>query len=489
MPIAKPGFVLTYFEKIICAVVALGVLAAAVNAVRRAGVVSRVASPESVAADIRAIERKIREPVGTGPPVEPLPDYVEMIRRCMEDCAPPRTMPLHIVQPPRPRTYDPIRVGLYKEFVLEFKVPLDMGSVKVEGPEGILEVVAHPDGEDYKCARVRSSDKEGQGRVVAVSEGLRLEYPVIVDEKVGKTAYPPSKVVADAQQGVVVVRITPNPKNKDEEVEVLRYEVWRRDWADSLGDYRKAGDVAVAAAAGLTGVPGAMYAPTAAPPWATGRATGGAGMGRGIPTGLPTRTRGVTAGDDLPWQDRGVSAGEKYSYKVRTVGSNTYPAAGEFSEAAFVEASSDTDFRFKSSTRERIGFDVAQLSVGGRVITGTFWASPGEEIGGIRQDDVTGQVDNLLTGDVLVAFHRGVIQPARGLISDRVIYADDEGNLLVRWRKETKSDIWDIVDQVGRVPVMGPAGPPTGIPVGRPTGGPPAGRGYARPTGGPRSRR
>ncbi|MHC4788776.1 MAG: hypothetical protein ACYS8K_06160, partial [Planctomycetota bacterium] len=158
------------------------------------------------------------------------------------------------------------------------------------------------------------------------------------------------------------------------------------------------------------------------------------------------------------FRDPQVVAGEAYSYKVRTVAANTYPQAGGFTEPLLVKVDPRVDFRFARSLSDKVGFDVAKMFPGG-VRTETFWVSVGQEIGGIVQDPMTGEVLNFSTGHVMVDFHKSVVLAGVG-VTDRVVYADPEGSLHVRLRGETGSGIWEqkAAAAPGRRP-RAPAGP------------------------------
>ncbi|MCK4282789.1 MAG: hypothetical protein KAX44_00625 [Candidatus Brocadiae bacterium] len=453
MPVARQSFLFQYFDKMICGVVALAILAAVVYAYGRAGRVARVAPPARVREDIRLIEDRMEEP---GPPETfRKKDYVTAILKRLEQRAVPRTMPADgVIYPEPPESYEPAYVGIDGEFVLEFDAPLDKGSVKVEGEEGLVELMAHPDGDDYKKVRLKSGAGEGEVTVAGMAGGLRHQYPVTIDSKVGKSAHPPVEIEVTAAQRQVTVTITPDPRNEEDDVEVVGYEVWRRDWVDPLGDYRKVGDVG-----GAAGGVGLM----ARTPMAFG--PGGPFMGaRMTAAGAGAQ---VAAGT-VAWPDADVTPGEKYSYKVRTVGANTYPEAGEFTEPYLVEVAPELDFRFSSSRPGETRFEVARLSSVGISERGTFWVSVGDDIGGVLTS-MRGGVNNLLTGAVLVDFHRNVMLPERRLISDRAIYADSEGNLFeqFRWRRGTESQFWDAVEGVRQIGRMGmPGGPGAAVPPG-----------------------
>ncbi len=476
MPVQKKGFLFTYFEKAVCAVVALGLLLAVVYAVRRAGVMGRVAPVEPVLVNIESIEQGGKRP----PAPIPKKDLLEEIIGHLEAVTAAGTLPPLVFYPLRSQVYTLARVGTEKEFTLTFGAPLKEGSVTVEGEEPIVTLLEHPVDENYRRVRLVSGSEEGLAMVVGKSGNQRHAYPVEVDVNADKTALPPARIAVVSTQRPVVLRIEHNPQNEDQEVEVLHYEIWRRDWVDPLGDYHKVGNAAVTAAARAgAAIRGPRFGGTIGP--------GGRAM-------APVLGRAGTTAEAaaVRWQDNDVLGGRTYSYKARTVGSNTYPAASEkFTEAVLVEVSPDVDFRFARFMGEKVGCDVVKLFPDG-IRQHTFWVSVGQEIGGIIKDPDTGQARNYLTGAVLVDFHRAVILPGVG-VTDRMVFADAEGNLRIRLRKDEKSELWQLEEASRRVgPGLraGPIGVPAGIP-GVPTGarGPTGGARRGLPRSGGQRRR
>ncbi|MCK4375838.1 MAG: hypothetical protein KAX19_10930, partial [Candidatus Brocadiae bacterium] len=245
MPVQKKGFLFTYFEKAVCAVVALGLLLAVVYAVRRTGVMGREAPVGPVLEDMRLIEQGGRRPP------EPIPktDLLAEIMGHLEAVTAAGALPPLVFYPLRSQVYTLARVGTEKEFTLTFQAPIKEGSVTVEGEEPIITLLEHPVDENYKRVRLISGSEEGLAMVVGKSGNQRHAYPVEVDVNADKTALPPAKIAVVSTQRPLVLRIEHNPQNEDQEVEVLHYEIWRRDWVDPLGDYHKVGDAAVTATA------------------------------------------------------------------------------------------------------------------------------------------------------------------------------------------------------------------------------------------------
>ncbi|MHC5034933.1 MAG: hypothetical protein ACYTFZ_07840, partial [Planctomycetota bacterium] len=334
-------------------------------------------------------------------------------------------------RPPLPERHATVRIGLNRTFILEVESPFKPDSVHVVGSADILELSEYPADGDYRQIRLRSGNREGKAVVEGESDSVKHEYPIVVNAQVGKIAHPPSKLTASGRRGAVTLRIEPNRDNDDEGVKVVKYEVWRRDWVDPLGDYNKVGE-AVAGAVAESSDERTAPAGGFRPPLGGGLMAGPAARRAQEPQPAKKAAR-------AEWRDQKVKPGQVYSYKARTVGSNTYPAAGEFTRPVMVKVEPNVDFAFQRSTGDTVGFDVAkQFSAG--VLKETFWITVGQEIGGISKSG--SEVRSFLTGFVMVDFHRGVLLPSVG-VTDRVIYADPEGNLHMRLRKERGSSIWD----------------------------------------------
>lgn len=421
MPVVKHGLAFKYFDKAICGVVALGLLAALFFALSRAGSASRDAPSGPVETELKRVEADLR--------VQHVDlqrkDFVELIRRRFTDVPVPQTVE-DFFYPPLPVTYSGLAISTNREFILQFSEPLEKGSVTVSGEAPLLvSVVEHPVDGDYKRVRLSSGSQEGKTAVEgATGEGVQHSYPVTVDAEAGKTAYPPDKLaVVSTRNSAVVLQVQPSARNAGEGVEVVEYEVWRRDWEDALGEYRKVAAVAEADFSATSSGLGA-YAASAAYPGAAQPA---------VPQGAY-------------WEDSGVIPGERYGYKVRTVGANTYPTASGFTESAMAEVDAQVDFRFARSTADTVGCEVLQ-AFGAMPTTETFWVGVGGEIGGVVKDPMTDEDISYLTGNVLLDFHRSIF--LAGSVTDRMIYVDPEGFLRQRLRKETKTGLWENASAAG----------------------------------------
>ncbi len=233
MPSLKRGFLFKYFDKFICGLVALGLLVGVVYALGRASALPEKIQPQNVNPFVDTIKDKLNGPAHAL--TASVPKALNVLAKA------PAVRP-NIFIWPLPVEYPPIKVGLNKEFVLQFKAPLGEGSVTVQAREPIIDIVEHPVDGDYSKVKVRSRGFEGQAAVVGYEGLIAHIYPVIVDSSVNKTAYAPTLKVA-GQQGAVTLNIVEDPKIADEGVVVTYYEIWRRDWSDPLGKYELVDEV------------------------------------------------------------------------------------------------------------------------------------------------------------------------------------------------------------------------------------------------------
>jgi hypothetical protein len=439
MPVQKKGFLFEHFEKIICGVVALCVLVSAVLALRRANALQR----QAPSGPLKEMETRVTQAWNHPARPLPVPSYLAGILK-QETVPPPLTMSRDVTQPLLPVRLPLVRVAPGKEIILRFPRPLDRDSVPEKDAAGLLVRRVHPVGDDFSAVLVETGTTDGQTTIVGTVGQDTYEYPIVIDKQVGKVAHPPTAINVVSGGRQVVLRLMPNPLNDQESVLVVVYEIWRRDWNDPLGEYHKVGEVE----------PGQTVTPTASPAGA-GRGYGEYGaevMEPGGPYGPAVAPGGLPRAPAKPnyteWVDYGVAAGQPYSFKARSVGENTYPAAGEYTEPIMVRADPDVDFMFSRSGLDKVGFDVISLIPGGYVARGSFWVGVGQEIGGVVADSATGRVVSLQTQATLVDFHRAVLLPGVG-VTDRVIYADKDGSLKTRLRSQQVSGLWKAAARTG----------------------------------------
>ncbi len=476
MPSLKRGVVFKYFDKFICGLVALGLLVGVVYALSRASALPEKIQPQNVNSLVQTIKGKLS---GAAHPLTADVPNVNAVNVLAKAPAVRDNMFIW----PLPVEYPPIKVGLDKEFVLQFKAPLGEGTVTVQAKEPIIEIVEHPVDGDYSKVKVRTKSFEGQAAVVGYEGRIAHIYPVIVDSSVNKTAYAPTLKVT-SRQGSVTLKIVEDPKIESDGVDIAYYEIWRRDWSDPLGEYTLVDEVDQAgnslsgsantgpgarrmtarASSAARPAPAAARAPAYAGPAALARGRrpaarpGVGGMGTGATATAEPEVPGIA------WTDQNVTPGDQYSYKARGIGRNTFPTDGDYCAPVKVEVMPDIDFRFRLTTADSVQFDVVK-AVGESAKKISFWRGVGDEIGNIVDNN-----QNYLTGYVLVDIQPTATQSNRPGPVGRVVYADDEGNLRVLWSGETKADtLWERLKAAAITPAVGGRMfvPPYG-PVGRP---------------------
>lgn len=457
MPYAKRGFLFKYFDKIVCGVVAALLLAGIAYTLLRAGGLPQEIRPERISAQLDRIRSRLQEP-----PAEIPREDIDVTQVQAAEAVPVRP---NVFVWTLPVQYPAIKIGTEKEHVLQFNAPLGADTVHLERGQGLIDIIEHPVDGDFRKVRIRTKGWENVATVVGKSGDRAHIYPVVVDSTVSKTAYAPGEVAVSDQVGSVRLRFKPDERIESEEVEVDFYEVWRRDWSSPLNEYAYHATVEVAETTGREGRQ--PEEPTRQP----------AGTPSGMPSGMQEQMRrrieaqipeyarrgGMQRGGEeaaaaereegyLVWTDNEADPGQRYSYKVRTVGANTFPTRGEFSSPTdVVEVVGSVDFRFTitSETTNSVRFEVVKdfQQLGAKIEK--FWVGVGDEIGGI--ESTAGREENYLTGAILVDFQSAAVNPETGRRSSRVIYADAEGNLRELWSKEVRAEsLWEKAESGGR---------------------------------------
>jgi hypothetical protein len=431
MPAPTRGFLFNWFDKIVCGLVALLLVAAAGYALSRQGVARGTLSAEQVQEAITRVKSSMRATAGTPEKV----DWLTKVEQSLRKVSDPQVIRPYLFFWPLPHRYERISIPLSQSFYLEFDAPLEAGTLSVRNPD-LLELVEHPVGNDYKLVYLRSGMTDGDTLVSGMAGRVRHDYPILIDPEAGRTVLRPTSITATPAVGSVTLTIGPNARNGQEGVEVESYEIWRRDWVNPLGDYRKVGSAAAdggarARATGSMSRPGAFRA------------------ARGVAPGMGAQAEPVT------WEDRRVEPGEKYSYRTRTVGANTYPRESEFTDPVDADVPPQIDYKFTSLGLDRLRFSVAK-GVEQGVRKADFWVSIGDEIGGVVVDPQFGETESYLTGVTLLEIHASVLRPLRGRMvpSHRAFCADKDGNVRILWFNEDRSALWDI-PQVGTGPAAG----------------------------------
>ena len=464
MPVKRRGLLSSHFEKIICGVVAIGLIAVVVVGLNRNRGHEIEVQRERIGKAIGTLSGSVDEPV----PKKPARDF---LRQLAERNAVEMSEEIIDITPRRGVEYPDVWVGTGKEVVLSFKEPLEPGTLGLSGREAedIMELVEFPVDSDRTKVKVRTMEKEGNVQLLAKIGKAHIVRTVHVLEGVGARAEPPLALKADARRDRIVISFAPNPKNK-EHVVVTGYEVHRKParkvgadftllWEVSVnqGELTDRGRELVRTGAATIKTPGAVAAPGGpirtgpSGPSLGGQIFEGPKGGRGSPgpTGPPGRPEARKAKEEevgYSWPDNQVRSDEVYLYKVRTVAQLSYPGYSEFTKAIRVETQPDIDFQYVSGRPRpgldmRLTFEVARDTPYG-IRKETFYNRIGEMIGGTKKNNQTGEVENFLTGAYLVDVHW--VKPERGYVYGRIIYVDRQGKLQTRWRKEVAASyLWE----------------------------------------------
>ncbi|MGD2175374.1 MAG: hypothetical protein PVJ27_08230, partial [Candidatus Brocadiaceae bacterium] len=86
MPVAKRGFLFRYFDRILCGVVAVGLLACIAYAVKRAASLPEQIRPNKISNDLQVLQRKKETP----PPAVREPQLAEKIAQSLRQAPTPR---------------------------------------------------------------------------------------------------------------------------------------------------------------------------------------------------------------------------------------------------------------------------------------------------------------------------------------------------------------------------------------------------------------
>ncbi len=377
MPVAKRGLLFRYFDKAICALVVAAFFGSVAYVLLRIRSLPEQINAQAVTQAIEELEQRR----SAEPPAATEPELALMVAQTFQTPQPPPPVRDPMLPPP-PVVYQEQLVGPSMEFVLKFEAPLAPGTVEVQGNPYLFDILEHPVEGDYGEVRMESKRWEGEIQVVGIAGEVKHIYPVAVKEGAGEVAYPPVKLSVEPVEGGLRVSFQPDPRLSGTDTEVSGYQVWRRNWDDPLSQYREVHRMRAAA----------------------------------------------------PWLDGGVKPGTRYGYKARTVGANTYPSEGEFTEPVAAEAPPALDFTFTLHGTDRVRFEIVKRTSGG-FQAGSFWTVIGEPIGGVREQP-EGGVESFQTGRYLVDFHPRATRPDSDMVSARVIYADGNGVLHERYRNE-----------------------------------------------------
>jgi len=500
MPIGKRSIFFRYFDKAALGLTVLGLIASLGYPVVRRGAVGQYTGlAPAIEKDIRVITEAQKRP-------EPDPPQKDFLTGAWQSMVANLTAEIPVepyrFRKPRPVEPEAMKVGVDRDdIVISFGAPLDEGSIRVEsGLEGTVEevvrVVEHPYQGDYSKVRIRTIDFPGDRPVTATIEGRAGQVPywqmVIVDKGVGKVPYPPVELAASVSREGVNVSFEEAPEIETDEVIVAYYEIERRDWSDPLGEFERVCNIdpegrVIWSVETKEAVRRPIYEEEEEeeyddrpPEWVEEEEELPDEYFYGQPGYRSGRTeeqedyynrpRDRQAGELPPeeevvpaisWLDGSVAPGGRYSYRVRTVGENTFPEKGEtFAQSEQVEAPPDIDIMlvsvfqggFGRPARARLQIVMLSGASGYRYVRNivaerTVDVRPGDMIGDVIYDEATGrQLADLSTGYTLVDCQPYVRRIKDGLpqVSARIIYADRDGVLRGLWKGDRRTELWDL---------------------------------------------
>ena len=468
MPTERRGFFFRHVEKIVFGVVVAGFLVAAFFAFQRA----TISEEENPFDKIEQYKQQVSQKIDTpAPEVQPV-DYVQLVRHRYEDPALPPTMREWVMYPPLPRVYASMRVGTEGDYQVTFESALEQGTVRIQGAGVSRQIVTpeHPVGSNYRVVRLRvgklpEQREELKFNIVGRSGEQQHIRPVVIDRDVRGPARPPLELAADVYPQQVVLTWKPNAENQG--LQVNSYVIYRREISDVTSEWerigeRRAGREFDEEEEGEDGEETAdererrrreeeerrrRYGPGGGPPPGM---EGAMGPGGRAPRGPRVETYRLV--------DTNVKPEAVYAYRVRTRAAKSHPPLSDFTEVVRAEIPPNVDFRFVRGAPGGVHVEVVK-SFGRGLQTAEFDVAIGEQIGGIVQRSVSGARLNFLTGCYLVDYHPRAskkVEVTREVGGEqttrtrtkfaRIIYKDQSGNLRVKWRKESDSKLWEMLE-------------------------------------------
>jgi len=491
MPVEEKGFLFQYFDKIICLVAVIALVLSALFALKR----SRGGAVKEVVDEIGRLERQIA--IELQKPSSPLSstDYVDRARK--RNVVPLAAPIEDLVNYPWPRTLAPEYVGTNKTHVVKLSQEAIGGTiapdtVRIERPTDpqqavvLKNVSSHAEG-DPCWLEVQTGEQEGETDVAfETTDGRTIIVLIRVDRRVGEKALPPLAFSVLNRRGGNVVTYRPNAANDASGVEVLKYEIHRKDLVGRAGGFRVVHEERVQEEERTRKATAPVRRTIPTP---RGRGSGSRFMTLEeeeqeailrmltqpptMPLGPPqpqerVPTRDVrTADHGITWTDIDVRPGEEYVYKVCTFARYSQPRRSEFTDEIQVTAPAEVDFRVTgASSSERVLTEVARHTQAG-VLRGKFRNGPGDEIGGMAKTRL-GTTTNLLTGAYLLDYHPRIIRSRPAVVGARIIYLDALGNVRMRWEREgVTRDLWRETGRVAEERAGVPRAPRTTPPYGR----------------------
>ena len=438
MPVEKRSFLFRHFDKIVCGVAAIVFVLVAIVAVRR----NRGDEITDLLAGMKRDMKQVEIELFKRAPEVPATEYEEILAERSKVEPPEET---NDVVPQRGVPYRDKYLPTEQEDILSFRTQLVPETLKVTGDAAgeILKIVEFPVGGDHTKVKVRTTKEEGAVILTAETGRSHVVQTVYVKKGMNAQAYPPLGLKVEPTRDGIFIRFMPNRAN-EEHVAVQGYQIYKEDpqylaegftflWLmpamESELAWTRVGLTETAIA------PGAAFSQEV-------------GLDRWGMSAAPTETQEPGEEEEgYLLLDSDVMPDESYAYKIRAVPLYRYQKPSELTPEVRAETLPSIDFRYiagqpQDNRQTRLKFEIAKYTERG-ILKATFQNRVGDMIGGVKENEVTGELEYFLTGCYLLDCHW--IKPEKGITYGRITYVDQRGRLKMRWKKEVAAaDLWDV---------------------------------------------
>ena len=401
MPVEPKGFFYKHWEKLVLGAVVLGAAVAGYFAYERA----TLSQEEDPRDDVKQLTQQLEGALKSDAEISKPKDFVNMLASHYgtESLPQPPIAPGWSFWPPLPSIYSTVRVGTNETLTLRFDSSLESAEL-VDAPNGVR--IEHPVGADYQLVKVDTTgigeQQQARFRIVGTTSRGRMVQkhirPVMVGPGYVGKVKPPTEFTVESQVGRTLIRFRSNPANRGAGVDA--YVVYRKRAGALTGGFEKIGEIQSRSGQGDNQQQRSYEQP-----------------------------------------DYGVKPGRAYVYKVRTLASQAAIGESDFTDPVEAEAKRQVGWTFSYQVPRGIRFELIRVTPDGQQQNQIFIVDLGEEIGGTSEN----RQGEFLTGEYLVDYHDRARSEQEGdnPVTGRIVYQDHRGNLRVRWRSRSPSDLWE----------------------------------------------
>ncbi len=427
----QKNFLFRHFEKMICGLVALGLVLTLAYVV-----ILNITSDLNEVVDTIAESLNIIETANA----DPDEDEIEVDRAMYEErwnrlVSPPLSQfeIREVFWPASPQHYPEIAVQTEEEHLLEFYEPLEEGSVSVSVIEGedVLspgedgELFSHPVHGNPSAILLYAGPGEGKVRITATGNGRPHIKEVTVDKSIRPQPLPPAGLTHDdgfnRGRQIVELYFEPNPANREKNIIVKEYRIYRKLASDLMADFQLVNTVD-------------------ADPDLEGLSSEEIQRLKGVEE---TNEDEEQIGWELPededtavdpdvneysWLDRNIDSDEIFLYKVKAVGLESRPQESEFTEVERVGTPPVLDFFVESERRGEMSVSVAVD------FDGEFeYAEDLSFFVGDKIEKVDNDAPVYFGSDIILIDFLDEALRRRPYSSGKVIYIDRKGEIKEKW--------------------------------------------------------